>query len=434
MAVDEAVVRAVIEQSIKLLEAKCIRLNGARPDWRALFAAHLPELTTAADEGELEASVNQVLRKGGLSHVAFFHQTAQHAPARYAINATFCAVDSEDGRRWMFEDVHDGGPAHVAGTRPGDLLLKINGAPLAPPQTITFALGTDHVVTVQKGDGSVQDLRVELPKAPPGRKAPSKPPMAEPLAVTARWVAPNVGLLRVAFFPGINGHRFAQALERALVELPDCSRLIVDLRGNLGGFVGSLHLISYLTPERVSIGYSMTRRGEDRDWRPEQLPCIDRLPTTKFDMLRMALRFMVLNRDRSIRLMTEGLGSQTFHGHIVMLINEHTLSAGEMVAAFAKENGLATLVGTTTGGQVLGGANFTVGHGFILRFPAAAWYTSLGTVVEGVGVAPDMQVPLDLRRLRQGQDNQLDAAIRVATAVGVSSSPGAELTAASVRS
>ena len=416
MALNETIMRAVIERSIELLETKCIRLNGTRPDWRPIFTAHSAEMTTASSESEFEVRVNRVLAHGGLSHVAFFHESAQHAPARYAVNATFCAADTEEGRRWMFEDVHEGGPACVAGARPGDLLVKVNGTSIVPPQTITFALGQDHVVTVLKDDGSVRDLRLELPKAAPSGKAPAKPPMAEPTCVTARWVRPGLGLLRVAFFPGINGHRFAQALEWALAELPNCSRLIVDLRGNLGGFVGSLRLISHLTPGRVPIGYSMTRRGEDRGWRPEQLPCIDRLPATKFDMLKMALRFKLLNRDRSIRLVTEGLGPQPFHGHIVMLVNEHTLSAGEMVAAFAKENSLATLVGTTTGGQVLGGANFTVGHGFILRLPAAAWYTWRGAVVEGVGVSPDIALPLDLAQLRQGKDNQLEAATNLAAA------------------
>ena len=94
-----------------------------------------------------------------------------------------------------------------------------------------------------------------------------------------------------------------------------------------------------------------------------------------------------------------------------MLVNEHTLSAGEMVAAFAAENGLATLVGTRTGGQVLGGANFSVGHGFILRLPAAGWYTWRGSIVEGRGVSPDVEVPLSLPELRQGKDNQLEAAV-----------------------
>ena len=111
-------------------------------------------------------------------------------------------------------------------------------------------------------------------------------------------------------------------------------------------FVGSLRLMSYLTPGRVPIGYSMTKRGEDRGLHREQLPCLDKLPGNKLEMLKMAVRFMVLNRDRSVRLMTEGLGPQPFHGRVVMLINEHTASAGEMVAAFAAENRLASLVGT----------------------------------------------------------------------------------------
>jgi C-terminal processing protease CtpA/Prc len=91
-------------------------------------------------------------------------------------------------------------------------------------------------------------------------------------------------------------------------------------------------------------------------------------------MVKMAVRFKVIHRDRSIRLMTEGLGAKPFHKRIVMLVGEHTLSAGEMVAAFAAENRLARIVGTRTGDQVLGGANFSVGSGFTIRFPAAGWY------------------------------------------------------------
>jgi carboxyl-terminal processing protease len=131
-------------------------------------------------------------------------------------------------------------------------------------------------------------------------------------------------------------------------------------------------------------------------------------------MLKMAVRFKVVHRDRSIRLATEGLGPQPFHGHVVMLVNEHTLSAGEMVAAFARENQLATLVGTRTGGQVLGGANFSVGQGFILRMPAASWRTWSGAIVEGRGVQPDVEVPSSVDALRKGSDSQLEKAIEIA--------------------
>jgi C-terminal processing protease CtpA/Prc len=403
-------IRSVVEKSVGLLERRCIRLNGRESNWRGLFDEQIGEIVGASSPAEFESRMNAVLARGGLSHVAFFHQSAQRAPARYAINATFCTFDTPGGPRWLFEDVHEGGPAHAAGIRPGDLLLRAGGRPVVPPELPTFALGTDAPVTIESADGGARDVTVVLPKADPGKRN-AKPPMAEPTSVTARPIESGVGYLRIAFFPGVNGQRFARELDRAMASIQDCSRLIVDLRGNLGGFIGSLRLMSYLTPDRVPVGYSLTRKGEDRKWRPDQLACIDRLPATRLDTLRMAVRFLVIHRDRSIRLVTEGLGPKPFHERVVMLVNEHTLSAGEMVAAFAKENKLARIVGTRTGGQVLGGANFAVGHGFVIRFPAAGWYSWSGSVVEGCGVQPEVDVALAADALRNGSDNQLETAI-----------------------
>jgi C-terminal processing protease CtpA/Prc len=82
-----------------------------------------------------------------------------------------------------------------------------------------------------------------------------------------------------------------------------------------------------------------------------------------------------------------------------------------MVAAFASENGLAQIVGTRTGGQVLGGGNFSVGHGLVLRFPAVGWYTWRAAIVEGRGVEPDVDVALLAEGLRRGKDNLLETAV-----------------------
>jgi carboxyl-terminal processing protease len=59
--------------------------------------------------------------------------------------------------------------------------------------------------------------------------------MAQPSSVVTREIKPGIGYLKIAFFPGVNGQRFARELDRALADIPDCKRLIVDLRGNLGG-------------------------------------------------------------------------------------------------------------------------------------------------------------------------------------------------------
>ena len=65
-------------------------------------------------------------------------------------------------------------------------------------------------------------------------------------------------------------------------------------------------------------------------------------------------------------LLTQGLGKQPFHGHMAVLINEWTSSAGEMAAQFAKDTKLATLIGQKTAGLVLGSEMFDVGKMAIL--------------------------------------------------------------------
>ena len=116
-------------------------------------------------------------------------------------------------------------------------------------------------------------------------------------------------------------------------------------------------------------------------------------------------------------LVTEGLGPQPFHGRIVILINEYARSGAEMVASFAKENRLATLVGSKTAGEVLGAANFTLTAGYILRMPVTGWYTWQGECIEGKGVEPDVAVENTPESLASGVDTQLTKAIEVVQAL-----------------
>src|SRR5204863_3692738 len=100
-----------------------------------------------------------------------------------------------------------------------------------------------------------------------------------------------------------------------------------------------------------------------------------------------------------------------------MLVNEWTNSAAEMVANFAAENRLATIVGHKTRGNVLGAANFKVGGGYWLRLPVFGWFTSKGRSLEGNGVDPDIMVEISPDALSDGQDNQMTKAIEIVNAV-----------------
>jgi C-terminal processing protease CtpA/Prc len=118
-------------------------------------------------------------------------------------------------------------------------------------------------------------------------------------------------------------------------------RLIIDLRGNIGGSLGFSMLASYLCPGKRPIGYSVTpaavRRGFDKD----RLPSVP-MPRNKLSLILTLSQFAF--RDKSVILLTQGLGPWPFHGRVVILVNEWTNSAAEMVASFAKENRLAQLV------------------------------------------------------------------------------------------
>src|SRR5205085_11939797 len=140
-----------------------------------------------------------------------------------------------------------------------------------------------------------------------------------------------------------------------------CERLIIDLRGNTGGGLGCLRLMGLLCAEKRLVGYSLSRRGAERGYRPESLPKFDRIPDNKWELIPLLLRFAF--RDRSVALLTEGLGPHKFQGKTAILVNEHTASASEMVAAFAAENRLATIVGTKTAGRLMAASAFKVGVG-----------------------------------------------------------------------
>jgi C-terminal processing protease CtpA/Prc len=129
-------------------------------------------------------------------------------------------------------------------------------------------------------------------------------------------------------------------------------------------------------------------------------------------LIWLALRYGFI--DKSIVVVTEGLGPQRFHGRVVILVNQHTASAAEIVAAFAQENSLAMIVGMKTAGRLLSGTAFKVEHGYLLGLPVGAYLTWRGTMIEGKGVTPDVAVDLPYETLKQKRDDQLQKAIELA--------------------
>jgi carboxyl-terminal processing protease len=400
----------IINTIKKLVPERHINVSNPNQDygpWIALVDEQMPRLLDVETDA-FEAGVGDFLKALGSSHTAFYHKRRDSVPAPYAINATLRPVNSVNGIRWMFVDVIEDGIAFQAGIRPGEFLISIDSESVLPPRPANFRIGGKHQVEIATFAGSKRQVAIRVPN----RAAKDRPPMIEPRSLSHRVLPTDVGYLRVATFPGAVGQSFARGLDEAIGDLKrhGVQRLIVDIRGNIGGGLGSLRLMSYLCSGKVEIGYSLTRSRLRKGYRKENLARIGKIPATKAELLMMALRFKVFQRDRSMVLVTEGLGPQPFHGRVVLLVNQHTHSAAEMVGSFAKENRFATLLGTRTAGEVLGGANFKLPAGYVLRMPVAGWYTWQGECIEGTGVEPHIAVENSPESLAAGSDDELEKA------------------------
>lgn len=382
-------------------------------EWERVIQRQEPALLAAELEG-FENGVRELLKQLKSSHTGFFHGVQNRFLPQHTINATFKSVSCGGADRWMFLDVFPEGPADKAGIHPGEILVSVDGVDFNPPAYPPFTTGQTHQLVIRNIENT-QPHSVSI-SIPFRKGTKQRPPIVEPKAVTARMVEPGVGLLRVPYFSGAAGIRFGKELKSAIdgLKAQKCERLIVDLRGNIGGSLGFAILASHFCQDQRPIGFSITPKSLRNGYDKERLPRVP-MPGSKASLILTLGAFAL--RDKTVALLTQGLGPQPFHGRIVLLVNEWTNSAAEMLASFAQENHLATVVGTKTAGNVLGAQNFPVGQGYSVRVPVFGWFTWSGTCLEGQGVRPEVIKEIDFNQISSGIDEQMSEALKLAASI-----------------
>lgn len=377
--------------------------------WNGIVEHHRNFILEAETVGAFEKAIAAMLAEMAPSPLALLSDRTLIAPPN-AINASF-SVRTVDGQaRWVFKDVLPGGVAARAGIKAGDVLLSIGGKPMRPsPSDGTAAPGfemqQEFSVAVLRGDPP-EELNLALKTATAKYK---DNPYSEPPALTAGTQTGNIAYLRVSLFPGAIGIDFANELDSIFaVRFKNADRLILDMRGNPGGGIGGLTLMSYLTPDRRPIGYSKSRDMARNEIAPDALPVFDRVPRTKLALPGLAFKFL---GKTSIFLYTEALGRREWHGHTAILVDEHTAGAAEMVVQFAQENHLATIVGMKTAGRLVTRRASKLGFGYRLVIPIAAYVSAKGNQIEGNGITPDIPIPWSFEEAQTGLDRQLEGAI-----------------------
>ena len=95
----------------------------------------------------------------------------------------------------------------------------------------------------------------------------------------------------------------------------------------------------------------------------------------------------------------------------VVLVNNATASASEIVTGALKDYGKATIIGETTYGKGVFQKLITLSDGSLLKVTMARWYTPNGTGISGAGITPDKTVERSYDDINNNRDPQLDAAL-----------------------
>ena len=190
----------------------------------------------------------------------------------------------------------------------------------------------------------------------------------------------DIGYVMVYDFLGDAYEGFEEAINA--FRSANVSGMIIDLRNNGGGLVDAcVDMADLILPEGVVV--TMRDRNDQEE--------VYRIDNAYFDV------------------------------PMVLLVNEYSASASEILAGAVRDYGAGTLLGTKTFGKgvVQSALEFTDGSG--IKLTTARYYTPSGECIHGVGIEPDITLELDedaatiygINNLPHEQDNQLQAAIKV---------------------
>ncbi|HEX3985834.1 MAG TPA: S41 family peptidase [Acidobacteriaceae bacterium] len=400
----------ILENVLAALRKRFYAPEKLNAHWQAALERHRPMIEGAVTPDAFEQAVSDLLAELHTSHLGFFHRTARRASSRAALSASYLTDETPYGKRWIFQDVHAGGAAAIAGIEPGNILLRVDDREIVPPEHPVFPMGKQTTLEFLANDDQKRAVSVDVAR-PKGKKLQ----FVEPTLVEANRLGEGLGYLRIAMFPGMVGVVVANQISAAVRKLGNVERLIIDLRGNTGGGIAALRVMSFLTPGRVPVGFGLDRRCSSDNLETKKLSFtrFSRIPPSPQNLWLLGLKYApAMLSKKPIVLETEGLGPMSFHRRTVLLVNRHTASAAEMIVAFARENNLSTIIGEKTAGRLLSSTSIKVGKGFRLALPTGAYYTWKGTVLEGTPIEPDHVVDFDWRERRShSSDRQLDYTI-----------------------
>jgi carboxyl-terminal processing protease len=263
----------------------------------------------------------------------------------------------------------DGFPAQKAGLQPKDVIAEVDGKS-TDGWTVDQAVdkirgpqGTKVKLRVIRGNS--EDLTFDIT-----RQEINIP------SVESKTLEGNVGYIKISQFGDDTTELAQQAASKLKQE--GVSSVILDLRGNPGGYVDSAVDVASLWLDNKTVLEEKRDGVTIQTYRSHGTTSLKGLPT-------------------------------------IVMIDEGSASASEIVSGALRDNGAAKLLGTKSFGKGSVQDPHELANGGLLKVTIARWYTPKGKNIDKEGLTPDIKVDRSADDLKAGRDPQLDAALKQLT-------------------
>ncbi len=342
-----------------------------KPFWEAWDIVHDQYLVQPVDDEKMmQGAIRGMMESLDDPHSAYM-DPAEYSDATAPLegySGIGAWVNTEGEFLTITEPMKDS-PAEVAGLKAGDQIIAIDGVdmtgtlPELARQKVLGEAGTQVILTVMR-EG------VEQPFDVPITRAQISIPSTE-----YRMLDNEIAYLRLNQFSNTTGDEINAALQDLMAQNP--KGLILDLRYNSGGFLNAA----------IEVG---------SEFLPDGVVAFEEYGDGTRDTFNVS---------------GDGIATKI---PMVVLVNEWSASASELVAGALQDRGRAQLVGVTTYGKgtVQNWISLSDDEGAV-RVTIARWLTPNGRNVTGAGLTPDVEVTITDTDAQAGIDAQLDRAVEI---------------------
>ena len=278
-------------------------------------------------------------------------------------------ISQEDGLVKVVSPI-EGSPAHRAGLKPNDLITKID-------DSFVKGMSLNDAVKKMRGEPNTKVI-LTIFRKDENKSFPVTITREEirTQSVRGKVVEPGYAWIRLSQFQERSVDDFAKKVEEVYKAEPNLKGLVLDLRNDPGGLLDAAVAISAaFLPENVTV---VSTNGQ--------------LAESKFVYKASPEFYQRRGGADPIKRMTDATKGALKNVPLVVLVNEGSASASEIVAGALQDHKRGTIMGNQTFGKGSVQTVRPLGPDTGLKITTARYYTPSGKSIQAKGVIPDVMV------------------------------------------